>query len=105
MLASTALRHARRRAGLTQRELAAITGIAQSTVARIESGAIDPKVSTLDELLRSCGEELRAVDRIGIGEDRTLPRVSLKLEPGERLRRATTYRAGLQRMLEHARSA
>ncbi|CAN5375878.1 hypothetical protein BH23ACT9_BH23ACT9_39850 [soil metagenome] len=85
MLASTALRHARRRAGLTQRELADITGHAQSTIARIESGAIDPRVGTLDDLLRSCGEELRAVERIGVGVDRTLARRNLTRSPAERV--------------------
>jgi predicted transcriptional regulator len=102
MLASTALWHARRRAGLTQRELAAIAGFAQSTVARIESGAIDPRVSTLDELLRSCGEELRAVERIGVG-DRSLPRESLRRTAAERLRQVVHYGNAVERMAAHAR--
>jgi predicted transcriptional regulator len=103
MLASTALWHARRRAGLTQRELAAIAGVAQSTVARIESGAIDPRVSTLDGLLRSCGEELRAVERIGVGEDRSLARESLRRTAAERLRQAVHYGNAVERMAAHAR--
>lgn len=98
MLASNALRHARRRAGLTQRELAAITGTAQSTIARIESGAIDPRVSTLDDLLRSCGEELRAVERIGIGVDRTLARANLLREPTARVAHMAGVTRGFRRL-------
>ena len=86
MLPRTALVQARRRAGLSQRALAAKVGMPQSTVARIESGAIDPRVSTLDTLLRACGDELRAVRRIGEGIDRTLSRGLLEATPDERAR-------------------
>lgn len=79
------LRQARRRAGLTQRELVARTGVPQSTIGRIESGRSDPRVSTLDLLLRACGDELDAVPRRGVGEDRTLPRGLLRLTPDERI--------------------
>lgn len=85
MLPSRALRQARRRAGLTQRELAARTGVPQSTIGRIESGRADPRVSTLDGLLRACGDELDAVPRRGVGEDRTLPRGLLRLTPDQRI--------------------
>lgn len=102
MQASTALQHARRRARLTQRELAHLTGIAQSTIARIESGTIDPRVSTLDDLLRSCGEELRAVERIGVGEDRSLARDRLQKTAAERLQQAVSYGNAVERMVAHA---
>lgn len=85
MLPDRALRQARRRAGLTQRELAARTGVPQSTIARIESGRADPRVSTLDTLLRACGDELDAVPRRGLGVDRTLIRELLRLSPDERI--------------------
>lgn len=54
------LRQARRRAGLTQRELAERTGVPQATIGRIEAGSVDPRVGTLDRLLRACGELLEA---------------------------------------------
>ncbi|MFI5255345.1 MAG: helix-turn-helix transcriptional regulator, partial [Candidatus Limnocylindrales bacterium] len=41
------VRHARRRAGLTQRQLSALVGIPQETIARIERGRTDPRVGTL----------------------------------------------------------
>lgn len=98
MVPSAALRQARRRAGLTQRQLAATVGVPQSTIARIESGAMDPCTSTLDRLLRACGEELRAVPRIGMGEDRSLPRANLQLPPAERLRRAAAAANAVRRL-------
>ena len=55
MDARAVLRTERRRAGLTQRELARRTGVPQSTVARIERGQTDPRASTLNTLLIGCG--------------------------------------------------
>jgi transcriptional regulator with XRE-family HTH domain len=79
------LRWARGRAGLTQRRLAALAGVPQSTVSRIESGAIDPRISTLRRLLRSCGYELDARPRLGQGVDTSLIRERLGRSPRERL--------------------
>lgn len=85
------LRRARRRAGLSQRDLARKARVPQSTVARIESGLIDPRASTLDELLAHCGEELAALPRIGVGVDRTLIASTIALSPRQRLRNLATY--------------
>jgi predicted transcriptional regulator len=83
------LRKARRRAGLTQRALAARTGIAQPTIARIERGTDDPRVSTVARLLAACGESLEAVGRRGDGIDTTLFDELLRLSPAERVRLLT----------------
>jgi transcriptional regulator with XRE-family HTH domain len=64
-------KYARRRAGLTQRQLAAKVGIPQETIARIEAGRVDPRVGTLDRLLEGCGYALEVMPRLGIGVDRT----------------------------------
>ena len=79
------LRWARGRAGLTQRRLAALAGVPQSTVSRIESGAIDPRISTVQRLLRSCGYEIDARPRLGQGVDTSLIRERLSRSPRERL--------------------
>jgi predicted transcriptional regulator len=79
------LRSIRGRAGLTQRRLAQLAGVPQSTVSRIESGAIDPRISTLSRLLRSCGYELEARPRLGQGVDTSLIRERLDRSPRERL--------------------
>lgn len=76
---------ARRRAGLSQRDLAARAGVTQSTVARIESGVVDPRVGTLRTLLRVCEVDLEALPMIGRGVDATLIREYLRLTARERL--------------------
>ncbi|MDP8976577.1 MAG: helix-turn-helix domain-containing protein [Actinomycetota bacterium] len=88
MNAAQALLHARRRAKLTQRQLAAATGVAQPTIARIERGREVPRVDTLDRLLRACGDTVEAVPLAGVGVDRTLIRELLRLTPAERVDRA-----------------
>jgi transcriptional regulator with XRE-family HTH domain len=83
------VRHARKRKGLTQRELASRSGVPQSTVARIESGAVMPKVDTLERLLKACDESLEMLPRLGMGIDRTLIREMLRLTPADRLQVAS----------------
>lgn len=80
-----ALRKARRRSGLSQRALAARTGVAQPTIARIERGHDDPRVGTLERLLFACDETIEAVPRGGSGIDRTGIRELLALTPAQRI--------------------
>jgi transcriptional regulator with XRE-family HTH domain len=81
-MAGRMVREARRRAGLTQRGLAAKSGIPQETIARIERGRADPRVGTLDRLLEACGYGLESMPRLGIGIDRTqiAERLSVPME-------------------------
>ena len=48
-----ALSEARRRKGLTQRQMAEITGVSQAYIARLESGEANPSVGQLGKLLAS----------------------------------------------------
>jgi predicted transcriptional regulator len=79
------LRIARKKAGLSQRELAARAGVPQSTIARIETGEIDPRNSTLDRVLSECGYSLELEQRLGIGIDRTQIHNLLAVRPRERV--------------------
>lgn len=54
------VREARRRAALSQRELARRAGTAQSVVARIELGQTNPTLETLIRLLSAAGFDLDA---------------------------------------------
>jgi transcriptional regulator with XRE-family HTH domain len=100
--AARVLRQARRRAGLTQRELAGKAGVPQSQVAKIESGAVVPRVDTLDRLLEACGEGLESLARPGIGLDRTGYQPLLRLDPRRRVVRAATDARGLAEVLRRA---
>jgi len=84
-MAGRMVRHARRRAGLTQRQLAARAGIPQETIARIERGRSDPRVNTLDRLLAAAGSGLEIMPRLGIGVDRTQINALLDRPMAERL--------------------
>jgi predicted transcriptional regulator len=84
------LRYARRRAGLTQRDLAARSGIAQPAIARIESARVSPRMTTLDRLLESCDMRVELTERRGEGVDRSAMRDLLRITPRERLDLAVT---------------
>jgi transcriptional regulator with XRE-family HTH domain len=57
------LRLARRRARISQRELAQRLGVAPATLARWESGGVAPTVPLFEAALRACGLELVARER------------------------------------------
>jgi len=57
MQISSVVREARRRAGLTQAQLAERAGVAKSTVGRIESGARVPSTEMVERLVRAAGLE------------------------------------------------
>lgn len=58
MSGGTLVREARRRAGLTQGELARRTGTTQSAVARIERGRTEPGLRRVQAMVRACGLDL-----------------------------------------------
>lgn len=78
------LRHARRRARLTQRELAEKAGVPQSTVARIEAGTTMPRVDTFEHLLEACGMDIELTHKRG-DVDITLVEQLLRMTPDERV--------------------
>jgi HTH-type transcriptional regulator/antitoxin HipB len=84
-MAGRMVSEARRRVRLTQRELATKSGIAQETIARIERGRADPRVTTLDRLLAACDAGLEVMPRLGIGVDRTQIHERLSVPMDERL--------------------
>ena len=55
MNSSDLIRRARRRAGLSQRELAARAETSHATLAAYETGAKVPRVDTLDRILQAAG--------------------------------------------------
>jgi transcriptional regulator with XRE-family HTH domain len=57
-LGNDLVREARKRAGLTQSELAARAGTTQSAIARLESGRPDVSLNDVIRLVRLCGLDL-----------------------------------------------
>jgi transcriptional regulator with XRE-family HTH domain len=79
------LLEARRRAGLTQVELANRVGTTQSAIGRIERGRTSPALEHLSRLIRACGFDLEV--RLVPHDDHqwTLAQGNLSLEPTRRL--------------------
>jgi transcriptional regulator with XRE-family HTH domain len=59
------IRRARRRADMSQRELAKAAGVSAATVARVESGSLVPSMTTFRKLLEACALRLVVVDLDG----------------------------------------
>jgi transcriptional regulator with XRE-family HTH domain len=97
------LRKARNRAGLSQRSLAAKAGVPQSTVGRIETGAIEPRIDTLLRILHASGHDLELGPRLGEGVDRAQIRERLALTPRQRLEDLTAAAAAVRRLRGRAR--
>ena len=100
--AARLLRYARKRAGLSQRALAAKAGVPQSYVARVETSRVDPSVSSLSRLLRACETTLEAMPGSGEGADTTL--FTLDKTPAERMADAAAVAAWVD-ALDRARVA
>jgi uncharacterized protein len=85
MVAWAILQEARRRANLTQEDLADAAGRPQSTIAKIERGRRDPTLATLQQLVRAAGFDLRIQLVPRDDHDRQLIDAMLALSPEERL--------------------
>lgn len=79
------VREARRRARLTQRQLARRAGVSQPTVARIEAGDVAASLERIVELVRAAGFDLE-VRVVPLDEDAfALAEQNLARSPDERL--------------------
>ncbi len=58
MIGGELVREGRKRAGLTQVELARRAGTTQSAIARLESGRTSPSLEDVERYLRLCGFQL-----------------------------------------------
>lgn len=83
---------------MTQRSLAARAGVPQSTIGRIETGAIEPRIDTLLRLLYASGHDLELSVRLGEGIDRAQIRERLALTPRQRIEDLTAAAAAVRRL-------
>lgn len=81
------IREARRRAGLTQRELAELLGTTQSAIARLERGHTEPSYERVAEAARACGLELVPQLFPADDADWSVASTNLAVEPDARVRR------------------
>lgn len=89
MSISNLVQEARRRAGLTQAELARRAGVPKSTVGRIESGARDPSTRMVERLVHAAGLQVSvALTEPDPATDAMFER-TLRRSPKERLVDAT----------------
>ena len=92
MDAGEVLREARRRHGLTQKQLAIRARTSQAAISRIERGLVSPTVETLGKLLAMVNEELVIDARpVDWGHDLTLIQENLELDVEQRLAQAEAY--------------
>ncbi len=89
MSISNLVKEARRRAGLTQAELAERAGVPKSTVGRIETGARVPSTEMVERLVRAAGLDVSvSLSEPDLGTDSMFER-TLRRSPAERLTDAT----------------
>ena len=101
------MREARRRARLTQAELAARTGTTQPAIARLETGDTEPSFRRVADALRACGLELVPLLREVDESDWSVAAGNLRLTPSERVanhRRALAFAEAGREALRRARS-
>jgi len=87
---ATRLREARVAKAWSQRDLSQRAGIPQAHISRIENGAIDPKVSTLQDLARALDLELILAPRTALNAVDALVRETTKEDDRQQLRDIAT---------------
>ncbi len=77
------LRDLRAEQRVTQRALAAQTGVNRATIRRIELGLISPPLRVMECLLDHLGYEIEAIERVGVDERLRL-RAAREHDPNKR---------------------
>ncbi|WP_148616065.1 helix-turn-helix domain-containing protein [Nocardioides rubriscoriae] len=94
------VREARKRARLTQRELAERAGTTQSAIARLESGRTRPAFDDVLRLLRLCGMDLDVMLVERDDSDWSQAQALLRLSPSDRLDEAARLARAMQQFHE-----
>jgi transcriptional regulator with XRE-family HTH domain len=104
MRAGDLIREARRRAGLTQADLAARLGTTQSAIARLERGGTEPSYERVDEAVGACGLDLVPQLLAADDADWSVASMNLAADPDTRVQRHQAAlrfaRAGRQAMTD-----
>lgn len=97
------VREARRRAGLTQQDLAERAGTTQSAIARLETGKSAPSLDTVQRLIRACGLDLEVALVERDDSDASQARRLRGLTPAQRLDRGVKVARQLRHLRREAR--
>jgi transcriptional regulator with XRE-family HTH domain len=97
------VREARKRAALTQRELAEKAGTTQSAIARLESGRTRPAFDDVLRLVRLCGFDLDIMLVERDASDWSQAKRQLELTPDERARRMVEFGKKVRAMQREVR--
>lgn len=89
---------------MTQRAVAERAGVPQSTIARVESGTLSPRVDTYERILAALDLTMSARPTYGRGVDRTLIRRMLQLEPAERIDYVAAAGSAVERLRRSGRA-
>ena len=87
MQAADLIREARKRAGLTQGQLAERLGTTQSAIARLERGRTEPSYQRVAAALRACGLDLVPQLLAADDSDWSVASTNLTADPATRVRR------------------
>jgi len=104
-VAADLVRLARARADLTQRQLAELSGVPQSVIARIESGSRQPTIPTLERVLAGAGVELRFRLESLDDHDSALAAQDALRSPAERKAAEDAHAAFVGKVVEGGRRA
>lgn len=104
MLSGDLLVEARRRAGISQAELARRSGVAASLIGRYERYEVFPSLERLRELLRACDLELsfRLTSVDENEHDHVLIKRELRRPPADRFRRGVAASRAFSALDKHA---
>jgi transcriptional regulator with XRE-family HTH domain len=99
------VREARKRAGLSQRELADKAGTSQSAIARLESGRNRPAFDDVLRLVRLCGMDLDVTMGERDSADWMQAQQLRKLSPEDRMKRMVGWGHQVRRMFRDAEAS
>lgn len=99
------VREARKRAGLSQRELGERAGTTQSAIARIETGRTTPSFDTVLRLVRLCGLDLDVMLVERDDADWAQATRLHDLSPHERLARMSRFASQLRELQRAGRDS
>ena len=94
---------ARKRAGLTQAQLAEKAGTSQPAIARWEAGEREPGFETLQKLINACGLDLSITLNETDPHDMRLALRTREMTPGQRVEHMLDWTRSMQRFVNSGR--